>query len=93
MVREGNHLTLKVGKSFYHYIFGNGKLKDKMNSFETIYFPKTRTEGIVTPFVGGKFPIYKQPESPILDGTGKVMPVLSSVLKCGVKKGAGKSKA
>ena len=64
-----------------------------MNSFETIYFPKTRTEGIVTPFVGGKFPIYKQPEIPILDGTGKGMPVLSSVLKCGVKKGAGKLKA
>ena len=92
-MREGNQLHLKVGQSVRHYIFGNGNLQDKINSFETIYFPKTRTEGIVTPFVGGKLPIYKQPEIPVLDGTGKVMPVLSSVLKRGVKKGAGKLKA
>ena len=55
-----------------------------MNSFSTDYTPRTKSDGIITPFVGGgeNFPIYKEPKSPIsMEGEG-----VADLLKKDVKK-------
>ena len=46
-----------------------------MNSFSTDYTPRTKSDGIITPFVGGgeNIPIYKEPNIPItMEGEGIV---------------------
>ena len=46
-----------------------------MNSFSTDYTPRTISDGIITPFVGGgeNIPIYKEPKIPIsMEGEGVV---------------------
>ena len=53
-----------------------------MNSFSTDYTPRTKSDGIITPFVGGgdNMPIYKEPNIPItMEGEG---------VKEGLKKGS-----
>ena len=58
-----------------------------MNSFGTDYTPRTKSDGIITPFVGGgeNIPIYKEPKIPIMvsmEGEG-----VAGLLKEGLKKG------
>ena len=57
-----------------------------MNSFSTDYTPRTISDGIITPFVGGgeNIPIYKEPNIPItMEGEGVV-----DLVKKGLKKGS-----
>ena len=61
-----------------------------MNSFSTDYTPRTKSDGIITPFVGGgeNIPIYKEPNIPItMDGAG-VADLVKKGLKKGFKKGS-----
>ena len=55
-----------------------------MNSFSTDYTPRTKSDGIITPFVGGgeNIPIYKEPNIPItIEGEG-----VADLHKKGLKK-------
>ena len=61
-----------------------------MNSYSTDYTPRTKSDGILTPFVGGgeNIPIYKEPNIPIsMDGAGVADLVKKGLVK-GLKKGS-----
>ena len=61
-----------------------------MNSFSTDYTPRTISDGIITPFVGGgeNIPIYKEPNIPISMGGAGVADLVKKGFKKGLTKGS-----